>query len=139
MTNAERNEVLMILLDEARERVELLRAGQGGRGEACLRFVRNALDRGEERVDRVGFLQMRESQQKREDLTRRERTSSFRRATPATSVFVSLGTLVSVSRNSTLSKPLRTSILPSRPLTARRNAIAPPSVATVLSTPEGVP
>lgn len=67
-------------------------------------------------------------------------TSSFLRATPATRVFVSLGTLVSVIKNGISSKPFKLFRLCScRPEIARRYAIAPPSAETVLSTPEGLP
>lgn len=145
MPNAERDEVVVVLFDEDRELVQLVGAGEGGGGEDGVSGVGDVLDGGEEGVDRVGFLlgmtfQTRQhNAEKSRERQEERRTCNFLFATPSTSVFVSLGTFVSVNKNLTSFTPLSTSKLPSRPFTALRNASAPPSAATVLSTPEGVP
>lgn len=56
MTDSERYEMLVVLIDEAVEFSELICSRQCRRGERALRNVRDSLNRCHEGVDRVGLL-----------------------------------------------------------------------------------
>jgi hypothetical protein len=144
MPNAERHKVVVVLLYEVGKLRELVGSREGGGEDDGVGGVGDGLDGGEDGVDRIGFLFVRRRGLVGEwngEGKRGRRTCNFLLATPSTSVFVSLGTFVSVNKNlySFPSSTLITSNFPSLPFTALVNAIAPPRVATVLSTPEGVP
>jgi hypothetical protein len=99
VSNTKRDEVVVVLVNELLQCCDLSRARHLRVGEAATGFVGDGLDGREDRVDEVGLLGKEQGQWESTRGGGLGLTSSLRRATPATSVLVSLGTPVSVRRN----------------------------------------